>query len=140
MPVMVIGVTAKESIEKLYDIIDDEVFQPLQRIEGVGSVDAFGGLQRQINVTLSRQRLAGYGLTLSDIEAAIASENKTLPAGNLKIGIIEYTIRVVGEYVDGINPGNPAVVKTFIIRLKDVAEISDSFKEITQYVETMPTA
>lgn len=139
MPVMVIGVTAKESIEKLYDIIDDEVFQPLQRIEGVGSVDAFGGLQRQINVTLSRQRLAGYGLTLSDIEAAIASENKTLPAGNLKIGIIEYTIRVVGEYVDAEQIREiPLLQKDgAIIRLKDVAEISDSFKEITQYVETM---
>ncbi len=34
MPIMVVGVTAKESIEKLYDIIDDEVFQPLQRLEG----------------------------------------------------------------------------------------------------------
>jgi multidrug efflux pump subunit AcrB len=54
MPVMVIGVTARESIEKLYEIIDDEVFQPLQRLEGIGAVDAFGGLQRQINVTLSR--------------------------------------------------------------------------------------
>ncbi len=139
MPVMLIGVTARESIEKLYDIIDDEVFQPLQRIEGVGSVDAFGGLQRQINVTLSRERLAGYGLTLSDIEGAIAAENKTLPAGNLKIGIIEYTIRVLGEYV------NPEQIRDIpllqkdgaIIRLKDVAEIHDSFEEITQYVETM---
>ncbi|OQC14017.1 MAG: Multidrug resistance protein MdtC [Lentisphaerae bacterium ADurb.Bin082] len=139
MPVMVIGVTAKESIEKLYDIIDDEVFQPLQRLEGVGSVDAFGGLQRQINVTLSRQRLAGHGLTLSDIEAAIASENKTLPAGNLKIGIIEYTIRILGEYVDPDQIRDiPLLQKDgAIIRLKDVAEISDSFKEITQFVETM---
>ncbi len=139
MPIMVIGVTAKESIEKLYDTIDDEVFQPLQRLEGVGSVDAFGGLQRQINVTLSREKLAGYGLTLTDIENAIANENKTLPAGSLKIGIIEYTIRVLGEYVD------PEQIKEIpllqkdgaIIRLKHVAEIKDSFEEITQYVETM---
>ena len=97
MPIMIIGVTAKESIEKLYDIIDDEVFQPLQRLDGVGSVDAFGGLRRQINVILSREKLSGYGLTLKDIENAIDNENKTLPAGTLKLGIIEYTIRILGE-------------------------------------------
>ncbi|MDD3695340.1 MAG: efflux RND transporter permease subunit [Lentisphaeria bacterium] len=139
MPIMVVGVTARESIEKLYEIIDDEVFQPLQRIEGVGAVDAFGGLKRQINVTLSRERLAGYGLTLKDIESAIAKQNKTLPAGNLKIGIIEFTIRILGDYVD------PAQIKEIpllqkdgaIVRLKDVSEISDSFQEITQFVETM---
>jgi HAE1 family hydrophobic/amphiphilic exporter-1 len=139
MPVMVIGVTARESIEKLYEIIDDEVFQPLQRLEGVGAVDAFGGLKRQINVTLSRERLAGYGLTLNDIENAIANENQTLPAGNLKIGIIEYTIRILGDYV------SPEQIKEIpllqkdgaIVRLKDIALITDSFEEITQYVETM---
>ncbi|MBR0458002.1 MAG: efflux RND transporter permease subunit [Victivallales bacterium] len=139
MPIMAIGVTAKESIEKLYDIIDDEVFQPLQRLEGVGSVNAFGGLQRQIRVILSREKLAGYGLTLRDIENAIASENRTLPAGNLKMGVIEYTIRILGEYND------PAQIQEIpllqrngaIVRLKDVAEVKDDFQEITQYTRTM---
>ncbi len=139
MPIMIIGVTAKETIEKLYDTIDDEVFQPLQRLEGVGSVDAFGGLKRQIKVVLSREKLAGYGLTLSDIEKAIDAENQTLPAGSLKLGIIEYTIRIIGEYVDPDQIKEIPLMKKdgAIIRIKDVAEVKDSFEEITQYVETM---
>ena len=139
MPIMVIGVTAKETIEKLYDAIDEEVFQPLQRLEGVGSVDAFGGLKRQIKVVLSREKLAGYGLTLSDIEKAIDAENQTLPAGSLKLGIIEYTIRIIGEYVDPDQIKEIPLMKKdgAIIRIKDVADVKDSFEEITQYVETM---
>ncbi len=139
MPIMVIGVTAKETIEKLYDTIDDEVFQPLQRLEGVGSVDAFGGLKRQIKVVLSREKLAGYGLTLRDIESAIDAENQTLPAGSLKLGIIEYTIRIIGEYVDPDQIKEIPLMKKdgAIIRIKDVADVKDSFEEITQYVETM---
>ena len=139
MPIMVIGVTAKETIEKLYDTIDEEVFQPLQRLEGVGSVDAFGGLKRQIKVVLSREKLAGYGLTLSDIEKAIDAENQTLPAGSLKLGIIEYTIRIIGEYVDPDQIKEIPLMKKdgAIIRIKDVADVKDSFEEITQYVETM---
>ena len=139
MPIMIIGVTAKETIEKLYDTIDDEVFQPLQRLEGVGSVDAFGGLKRQIKVILSREKLAGYGLTLKDIENAIDDENQTLPAGSLKLGIIEYTIRILGEYVDPDQIKEIPLMKKdgAIIRIKHVAEVKDDFEEVTQFVETM---
>lgn len=139
MPVMVIGVTASESIEKLYDIIDDEVSQPLQRLDGVGAVDTFGGMKRQINIILSREKLAGYGLTLADIEKAIDQENKTLPAGSLKLGRIEYTIRVLGEYVNPEQIRQVPILRQngAIVRIKDVAEVKDSFEEITQFVETM---
>ncbi|MBR6470372.1 MAG: efflux RND transporter permease subunit, partial [Victivallales bacterium] len=139
MPILLIGVTAKESIEKLYDIIDDEVAQPLQRIEGVGAVNAFGGLQRQINITLSREKLAGYGLTLEDIMRAIANENRTLPAGSLKISRMEYTIRVLGEFNDPMQIQEIPVLRNQgrLLRIKDFAEVSDGFEEISQYVETM---
>ncbi|MBP5300720.1 MAG: efflux RND transporter permease subunit [Victivallales bacterium] len=139
MPILLIGVTARESIEKLYDIIDDEVAQPLQRIEGVGSVNAFGGLQRQINIVLSREKLSGYGLTLDDITKAIANENRTLPAGSLKISRTEYTIRVLGEFDDPMQVQEIPVLRNQgkLLRIKDFAEVTDGFKEITQYVETM---
>ncbi len=139
MPILLIGVTAKESIEKLYDIIDDEVAQPLQRIEGVGAVNAFGGLQRQINIILSREKLSGYGLTLDDITKAIANENRTLPAGSLKISRTEYTIRVLGEFDDPMQIQEIPVLRNQgkLLRIKDFAEVKDGFEEISQYVETM---
>ena len=139
MPILLIGVTAKESIEKLYDIIDDEVAQPLQRIEGVGAVNAFGGFQRQINIVLSREKLSGYGLTLEDIMRAIANENRTLPAGSLKISRMEYTIRVLGEFKDPMQIKEIPVLRNQgkLLRIKDFAEVSDGFEEISQYVETM---
>ena len=139
MPIMLIGITAKESIEHLYDIIDDSVAQPLQRLDGVGSVDAHGGLQRQISVILSREKLSGYGLTLDDIEDAIAHENRTLPAGSLKIGRVEYTIRVLGEFTDPKQIAEIPILRRngSILRIKDVAEVKDGFEEVTQFVETM---
>ena len=139
MPIMLIGVTAKESIEHLYDIIDDNVSQPLQRLDGVGSVDAHGGLQRQISVILSREKLSGYGLTLNDIEDAIAHENRTLPAGSLKIGRVEYTIRVLGEFTDPAQIAEIPILRRngSILRVKDVAVVKDGFEEVTQFVETM---
>lgn len=136
-PILVYGVTAEESWEKLYDIIDDEVADELKRLPGVGAVQIMGGLKRQIDVRLDRTKLEGYGLTLEDIETALREENLTLPAGNLKIGRIEYTIRVPGEYE------TPEEIKNIVVKrdgpalvyMRDVAEVEDYFKEQRRITE-----
>ena len=58
MPIMTIGVTARESIEKLYDIIDDEVVQPLQRLDGVGTLGE-PGQRRAILFIIPGVNIAG---------------------------------------------------------------------------------
>lgn len=137
MPILFYAVTAHESWETLYDIVDDELSDPLKRLPGVGAVQIIGGLRRQIDIRLNRAKLAGYGLGLRDVAGALAAENLTLPAGTIKIGDIEYTIRVPGEYE------TPAEIRDIVIKrdggaivyLRDVAEVADSFKEQKRLVE-----
>ncbi len=136
-PILFFGVTADENWEKMYDVVDDEVVDPLKRIPGVGAVQLFGGLRRQINVEIDRNKLAGYGLSLSQVEDVLREENLTLPAGSIKIGRIEYTIRVPGEYK------TPAEIRDIVLKhdgnamvyMRDVADISDSFEEQKRFVE-----
>ncbi|RXM21988.1 CBS domain-containing protein, partial [Citrobacter sp. AAK_AS5] len=61
---------------------------------------ALGSGPSQINIDIDPVKLSGYGLTLSQVETAIARENLTLPAGNIKNGLIDYTVRVPGEFED----------------------------------------
>lgn len=138
MPIINFGISANESWEKLYEIIDNNVARPLQRIDGVGAVQLRGGLQRQINITLRRDKMAAYDLSLTDLQSYLSNENLTLPAGTLKIGTVEYTLRVPGEYR---TPEEVKYIPLFekngaIVRLLDVAEVSDGFEEVTQLVET----
>jgi HAE1 family hydrophobic/amphiphilic exporter-1 len=136
-PILFFGVTADESWEKMYDLVDDEVVDALKRIPGVGAVQLFGGLRRQINVEFDRNKLAAYGLSLKQVEDVLREENLTLPAGSIKIGRVEYTIRVPGEYL------TPAEIRDIVIKrdggamvyMRDVAEVSDSFEEQKRFVE-----
>ena len=98
IPIQFYGITCAESIENLEEIANNDVADPLKRLPGVGAVNLFGGLERQINVKLDPARLAGYGLAFAEVAAALAQENVTLPAGNVKVGPLDYTIRVPGEY------------------------------------------
>lgn len=135
MPVLVFAATAKESWEKLFDLIDKDLGDSLKRRSGVGGVTVYGGLKRQINVDIDPLKLNGYGLTLTDIENAINRENLTLPAGSIKNGLIEYTVRVPGEFTDPEQARDIVVKRNAAggaIYLRDVAEVKDNFEEPTR--------
>ena len=131
IPIQFYGITCTESLEHLEEIADKEISDPLKRLPGVGAVNLFGGLERQINVQLDPARLAGYGLVFADVAAVLAQENLTLPAGNLKEGRLDYTIRVPGEYTTVAEIGDIVIRAAggAQVRLRDVATVADGFAE-----------
>ena len=139
IPIQFYGITCNESIENLEEIANNEIADPLKRLPGVGSVDLFGGLERQINVKLDPARLAGYGLVFDEVAAALAKENVTLPAGNVKVGRLDYTIRVPGEFATPEEIGDVVIRSAggALVRLRDVAEVADGFAEETRLAQVM---
>ena len=131
IPIQFYGVTCEENLENLEELVNNEIADPLKRLPGVGAVNLFGGLERQINVKLDPARLAGYGLVFDEVAAALARENVTLPAGNVKVGRLDYTIRVPGEFASAAEIG-AIVVRAeggAQVHLRDVAEVEDGFAE-----------
>ena len=139
IPIQFYGITCEESIENLEELANNEIADPLKRLPGVGAVNLFGGLERQINVRLDPARLAGYGLVFDQVAAALAEENVTLPAGNVKVGRIDYTIRVPGEFTAPGEIGDIVIRSSggALVRLRDVAEVEDGFAEETRLSNVM---
>ncbi|MDY7011478.1 MAG: efflux RND transporter permease subunit [Planctomycetota bacterium] len=135
-PIMVYGVTAKESYPQLETILKDDVVDPLKRLPGVGSADVQVPLYRQINVDLDRERLAAYGLTPLEVVLAVANENKDTPAGNVKMGLTDYMVRVPGEFED-VEPMKQIVLAArngSVVRLSDVGTVEDGFAEVQRHI------
>lgn len=137
IPIIYLGITATQTYPDLYDLIDQRLGDALRQLPGVGTVQIQGGgLERQINIWIDRQRLEGYGFSILDIQNKLLKENVTQPVGNLKTGLTDYLIRMPGEF------SNPQEINSVIlgkrsgklIYLKDVARVEDSFKEIIGYV------
>ncbi len=136
-PIAFFGVTAQESLDKLEEIMDDQMASPLKRIPGVGAVQMIAGKRRQINIHLDVQKLQAYSITREQVEAALASENLTLPAGNLKIGRIDYILRIPGEY-EKVREIPDIVIKKdkdSFVYLRDLATVEDGFREPKRLVE-----
>lgn len=139
IPIQFYGVTCEESIETLEEIVNNEIADPLKRLPGVGAVNIFGGLRRQINIQLDPARLAGYGLIFEQVAAALAQENVTLPAGSIKVGRLDYTIRVPGEFTAPEQIGDIVIRASegALVRLRDVASVEDGFAEETRLSNVM---
>ncbi|UCC66318.1 MAG: efflux RND transporter permease subunit, partial [Deltaproteobacteria bacterium] len=103
---------------------------------GVGAVQILGGLQRQIQVRLDRQRIQAYRLSVGQIADKIHAEHMDLPAGKIKMGETEYLIRVLGEFEEPYELKDVVVGERngSMIYLRDVAQVEDTHEERTMFV------
>jgi len=138
MPVMFLGVSGKNrGLDELRTLAEDTIAQRLARINGVAVASTAGGLQREIQIRLNRNRIEGTGLSLDQIMGSLRAANLDLPGGHLKIGQTDYIVRSTGQFTEvgeiaGIVVGNQQGVP---IRLQDVAEVRDDFKEKTSVLK-----
>ena len=137
MPIVFFGVTADESSDDLYDIIDKQICDPLKRLPGVAMTEIAGGPDREIQVEVDKQRLEANHLSIDQLVRALAAENISKPAGNLKIGRTDYILRVPGEFSTVDDVRNVIVGKSAAggpVYLKNVALVEDSFRDIDRRV------
>nr|MBP7509749.1 efflux RND transporter permease subunit [Prolixibacteraceae bacterium] len=131
MPILFYSVTADESLEGLDKIIEEKIANPLNKIDGIGSIGFRGAPTREILVEVDPIRLEAYNLTVEQIGNALMMENINMPSGSIEMGKIEYPLKVEGEFKDSKQIENIVVANYNgnVIFLKDVATVKDGPKD-----------
>jgi HAE1 family hydrophobic/amphiphilic exporter-1 len=99
-PVLTLAISAPRTQRELTEIAMRTVKVELERQAGVGEVQVIGGLERAIKIWVDAERLASYGLTLPQVESAIARQNANVPGGYLTGERTEETLRTMGRIVE----------------------------------------
>jgi len=133
MPILFYAVTAKESYEGIDKLLDERIVNPLNRIEGIGSIGMAGVPKREVLVEVDPLKLEAYNITLEQIGQVIQTENLNMPSGNDKMGKIDYALRVKGEFDESDEIENLVVGSRNgqTVYIKDIAIVKDSIKEMT---------
>jgi hydrophobic/amphiphilic exporter-1 (mainly G- bacteria), HAE1 family len=141
MPIMTIALAGNLTAKEMRNLADKTIADQLAKTGGVASVNVSGGEEREIRVAVNKTRLDAYGIGISNVVDALRAANSNNPAGSIKEGKRDYTIRTVGEFANAreiadapiqLGPGKDDANQ--VIHVSDVAEIKDSVTEPTQIV------
>ena len=96
-PVMRVDLYGERDLGQLTNLATDVVKPAIERLEGVAAVDMVGGVERKVFIDVDPRRLQAYGVTISQVTAALRQENLSLPGGDVPIGDKRYKVRTIGE-------------------------------------------
>ena len=136
LPVMNIAVVGISDLVGLKEVAEEEIKPSLERISGVAAVDISGGLEPVIKIEVDPVKLHSYGLTLQNITQILQAENLNLPGGTVRSGNLELLVRTTGQFkeVEQIEKLNIPSLRGTMVKLNEVATVSESFKERKGYV------
>ncbi len=84
---------------EITDIVERIALQRLQTIPGVGAVN-IRGPRYAMRLWIDTDRLAAYGLTVSNIEEALRQQNVDIPGGRIESSSREFPVRLQGNMAE----------------------------------------
>ncbi len=134
-PILGLALAGDRSVRELTEMADKIVKVQIERSDGVGDVEVFGGLPRSINIWVDADRLAAYQLPITAVREAIVRQNANVPGGNVTGRKQEQTLRTLGRMTHPaeFNDLVIATVKGIPIRIRDIGWAEDGTKEMRSF-------
>lgn len=132
-PVVDVVLSGNMEARQLYELADKTLKDRFAQIEGVAKVNITGGQEREIRVVLNNRVVYENMISLPQLMQILAAHNMDIPGGYFKIGDLEFTVRLDGQFKD------PELMKEITVptafgpkKLRQIADIQDAGKDIRQ--------
>src|SRR5690606_25790758 len=137
-PVVFMTVNAPGTPDKVRRLADDEIVPYLSRIDGVAAAEVMGGSEREIQVRARPAWLQAYGIPVTQLLGALGAANVLIPGGSIDQGELDLNISTDAQFssVDQIGDVIVGVRGTTPIRVRDVADVVDTFEESKHVVRS----
>ncbi len=101
VPVLALQISSNRLTgSQLYDMASNLIRPMLVSVPGVAIPAPYGGTPANVQVDLDQQKLLAHGLSAQDVSHALAQQNIVLPAGDQKIGTIDFLVETNASPVD----------------------------------------
>jgi multidrug efflux pump subunit AcrB len=126
VPVLDLQVSASNMTSaQVYDMASNLIRPQLVSVPGVSIPNPYGGTSLNVEIDLDQAKLLAHGLSASDVAAALSAQNVVLPAGDQKIGGLDYMVQTNSTpvQVDTFNNMPIKTVNGATVYLHDVAYV-----------------
>lgn len=140
-PIIEVSLSGDMSERKLQYYVDG-LQDELEDIYGVAKIRKAGYRDREIQVLIDPEKMHESYVSFDEISEALSSRNISLPAGEINTETTEYSIRTTGEFYTTEEVENIIIRSNDAgnwLRIKDIAEVKDSFKKEDVINKTLGT-
>ncbi len=133
MPILMYAITAEESYSGLDKILEENVTNVLNRVDGIGNLSVMGAPERYVYVDVDQQKIDAYGISLEQVAQAVQTNNIDVSSGTVKMGKEQYGLRVKSEFKESAEINNLVVTTTpqgKKVFIKDIATVRDTIKDL----------
>ena len=118
------ALSTKMSAIELSDYVENVLQEKLQTIPGISSIAIYGQQRPAMRLWLDPNKMTAYGVTASDVDAALVKENVEMPGGKITGNHTEVIVKTFGR-LSTENDFNSLIIKQNgdqIVRLSDIGE------------------
>jgi multidrug efflux pump len=98
----------------------------LQTLPGVAQVNLFAARRYSMRISVDREKLAGFGVTVGDIEDALRQQNVEIPSGRIESLRREFTVLTQTD-LNTPEEFRDIIIRSsengYLVRLRDVASV-----------------
>lgn len=133
-PIMYVNVSGSYDAPKL-KYYAEKLQDRIEELPEVSKADIVGAPEREIQINVDKTRMEAAGIGFNDIANAIANENRDISAGNIKVGTMQPTIQVKGQFRAGYEMRDMVIKNIYgaPVYLRDIADVRDTVKEKDSY-------
>lgn len=131
---MSIQILGEGGVDRLRNIADREIQDPLLNVDGIASVNIYGGRQKSIEIEIAPDVARAYRLTPARIRQLLQRGHaERTNVGEVYNASTRYYVNVSADFKNVSDIGNVVVDENSGLKLKDVATITFGTKEETSY-------
>ena len=119
------------TLEQLSWHVDDVIKRELQGVKGVGRVERYGGVSREIRILLDPDRLLSLGITAADVNRQVRATNVDIGSGRGEVGGQEQAIRILAgaRKVEQLAETKITIPGGRYVRLSELGRVIDDATE-----------
>ncbi len=130
-----LAVMSSHPLDEMYSMADNTFTNEFTKADGVSDVELHGGRDEEIAVKVDRDKLAYYGITMSDVISTLKKENQLAPAGSSYTDRRQTQIRLKAQYgsVEDIRRIHLTCGNGAVIPISAVAEVVRQDAKVSRF-------
>ncbi|MER3328972.1 MAG: efflux RND transporter permease subunit, partial [Candidatus Kapaibacterium sp.] len=134
MPIMTINISGNYNLDIIKNY-SEELQDRIEALTQITRADMIGALDKEVQVNLDLYRMNAANVSFDDVFNSIRNENVIIGGGNLNVGRLERSVRVIGEFDNTEQIENILVnsSKGNKVYLRDIASVEFTNEERNSY-------